>query len=317
MIVEARRINKARTTFIEGAILEYSHNGRIHAEAHPLKNDGGGTVTGRFSYSNPNLQQIPARDPQIGKMIRSLFIPEEGATWGIFDYSQQEPRITVHYSSLLGLTGAAEAVNAYSNEGADFHQIVADMAGIPRKQAKDINLGLTYGMGREKLIKELGLDQEEAARLLEVYHARVPFVRAIQDRCTRIAQQRGYITTLAGRKCHFDLWEPVGYLANEKKTPLPEQAARQEYGDNLKRSFTYKALNKLIQGSAADMTKLAMRELWKEGMVPHIQIHDELDFSIFNKEQSEMVIDKMVNCVEMRVPLVVDYESGNNWGEAV
>jgi DNA polymerase-1 len=73
----------------------------------------------------------------------------------------------------------------------------------------------------------------------------------------------------------------------------------------------------LIQGSAADMTKLAMRELWREGMVPHIQIHDELDFSIFNKEQSEMVIDKMVNCVDMRVPLVVDYESGDNWGEAV
>ena len=112
MIVEARRINKARTTFIEGAILEYSHNGRIHAEAHPLKNDGGGTVTGRFSYSNPNLQQVPARDPEIGKMIRSLFIPEEGATWGAFDYSQQEPRITVHYASLLGLEGATDAVKA-------------------------------------------------------------------------------------------------------------------------------------------------------------------------------------------------------------
>jgi len=316
MIVEARRINKARTTFIEGAILEYSHNGRIHAEAHPLKNDGGGTVTGRFSYSNPNLQQVPARDPEIGKLIRSLFIPEEGATWGAFDYSQQEPRITVHYASLLGLEGATEAVKAYSTEGADFHQIVADMAGIPRKQAKNINLGLTYGMGQQKLIRELGLEPDEALKLLETYHRRVPFIRGLQSRCTRIAEQRGCITTLGGRKCHFDLWEAVGFLHDEKQTPLPLQEAKDKYGDNLKRSFTYKALNKLIQGSAADMTKLAMRDLWKEGLVPHIQIHDELDYSIFNQEQAEIVIDRMINCVKMRVPLVVDYESGSNWGEA-
>ena len=316
MIVEARRINKARTTFIDGAILEYSHHGRIHAEAHPLKNDGGGTVTGRFSYSNPNLQQVPARDPEIGKMIRSLFIPEEGATWGAFDYSQQEPRITVHYASLLGLEGAADAVKAYSTEGADFHQIVADMAGIPRKQAKNINLGLTYGMGQQKLIRELGLEPDEALKLLETYHRRVPFIRGLQSRCTRIAEQRGCITTLGGRKCHFDLWESVGFLHDEKQSPLPRQEAKDKYGDNLKRSFTYKALNKLIQGSAADMTKLAMRDLWKEGLVPHIQIHDELDYSIFNKEQAEIVIDRMVNCVKMRVPLVVDYESGSNWGEA-
>ena len=316
MIVEARRINKARTTFIEGAILEYSHNGRIHAEAHPLKNDGGGTVTGRFSYSNPNLQQVPARDPEIGKLIRSLFIPEEGATWGAFDYSQQEPRITVHYASLLGLEGATDAVKAYSTEGADFHQIVADMAGIPRKQAKNINLGLTYGMGQQKLIREPGLEPDEAIKLLETYHRRVPFIRGLQSRCTRIAEQRGCITTLGGRKCHFDLWEAVGFLHDEKQTPLPLQEAKDKYGDNLKRSFTYKALNKLIQGSAADMTKLAMRDLWKEGLVPHIQMHDELDYSIFNQEQAEIVIDRMINCVKMRVPLVVDYESGSNWGEA-
>ncbi len=249
-------------------------------------------------------------------MIRSLFIPEEGATWGAFDYSQQEPRITVHYASLLGLEGATDAVKAYSTEGADFHQIVADMAGIPRKQAKNINLGLTYGMGQQKLIRELGLEPDEALKLLETYHRRVPFIRGLQSRCTRIAEQRGCITTLGGRKCHFDLWESVGFLHDEKQSPLPLQEAKDKYGDNLKRSFTYKALNKLIQGSAADMTKLAMRDLWKEGLVPHIQIHDELDYSIFNKEQAEIVIDRMVNCVEMRVPLVVDYESGSNWGEA-
>ena len=314
-LVAARRLNKARTTFIEGMVLEHAVDGRIHAEAHPLRNDLGGTVTGRFSYSNPNLQQVPARDPEIGKLIRSLFLPEEGARWGVFDYSQQEPRITVHYSSILGLQGADEAVRAYSNEGADFHQIVADMAGIPRKQAKNINLGLTYGMGHKKLVSELEVSEDEAQALLQIYHDRVPFIRQIQDNCKRVAEQRGHITTLGGRKCHFNLWEPVWSEGNAK-TPFPEEKAKEEYGSNLKRSFTYKALNKLIQGSAADMTKLAMRDLWKEGMVPHLQIHDELDYSIFNEDQAQLVIDRMSNCVEMRVPLVVDYESGETWGDA-
>ena len=312
MIVQIRKLNKARTTFIEKMVLGHVVDGRIHAEAHPLRNDGGGTVSGRFSYTNPNLQQVPARDPELGKMIRSLFLPEEGAEWGVFDYSQQEPRLTVHYAHQLGLNGAADAVRAYSEEGADFHQIVADMAGIPRKQAKNINLGLTYGMGRNKLINELGLEEAEAVALLETYHERVPFVRALQAQCTRIANERGYIMTLGGRQCRFDLWE-----ANTgDSTPLQEDEAREKYGDGIRRSYTYKALNRLIQGSAADMTKLAMLALWKEGYVPHIQIHDELDYSVFNDKDKQTIIHEMSNCVELSVPLIVDAEMGQTWGDA-
>ena len=312
MIVQLRKLNKARTTFIEKMVLGHVVDGRIHAEAHPLRNDGGGTVSGRFSYTNPNLQQVPARDPELGKMIRSLFLPEEGAEWGVFDYSQQEPRLTVHYAHQLGLNGAADAVRAYSEEGADFHQIVADMAGIPRKQAKNINLGLTYGMGRNKLINELGLEEAEAVALLETYHQRVPFVRALQAQCTRIANERGYITTLGGRQCRFDLWE-----ANTgDSTPLQEPEAREKYGDGIRRSYTYKALNRLIQGSAADMTKLAMLALWKEGYVPHIQIHDELDYSVFSDKDKETIIHEMSRCVDLSVPLIVDAELGQTWGEA-
>ena len=312
MIVQIRKLNKARTTFIEKMVLGHVVDGRIHAEAHPLRNDGGGTVSGRFSYTNPNLQQVPARDPELGKMIRSLFLPEEGADWGVFDYSQQEPRLTVHYAHQLGLNGAADAVRAYSEEGADFHQIVADMAGIPRKQAKNINLGLTYGMGRNKLINELGLEEAEAVALLETYHERVPFVRALQAQCTRIANERGYIMTLGGRQCRFDLWE-----ANTgDSTPLQEDEAREKYGDGIRRSYTYKALNRLIQGSAADMTKLAMLALWKEGYVPHIQIHDELDYSVFNDKDKQTIIHEMSSCVELSVPLIVDAEMGQTWGDA-
>ena len=282
LIVRARKLNKARTTFIDKMIKDHCFNGRIHAEAHAMRNDRGGTVSGRFSYSNPNLQQVPARDPEIGSLIRSLFIPEEGCQWGVFDYSQQEPRLTVHYADRMNLAGAKDAVSLYTNENADFHQIVADMANIPRKQAKTINLGLSYGMGKEKLIKELGIEELEAQALFQQYHAKVPFIRALQDQCARVAMERGYIRTFAGRRCRFNLWED----RYERTLPLPYDEAIEKYGDNLKRSYTYKALNRLIQGSAADMTKLAMLGLWEEGIVPHLQVHDEVDISIENTEQA-------------------------------
>jgi DNA polymerase I-like protein with 3'-5' exonuclease and polymerase domains len=311
MIVRARKLNKARTTFIDKMISEHAVNGRIHAEAHPLRSDAGGTVSGRFSYSNPNLQQVPARDPELGTMIRSLFIPEEKCQWGLFDYSQQEPRLTVHYANKMGLIGAKDAVTAYRDKNADFHQIVADMANIPRKQAKNINLGLSYGMGKQKLIKELGLGDTEAQALLTRYHEKVPFIRGLQDQCARVALDRGYIKTLAGRRCHFDLWEHK----YDDSMPLPLEEARDKYGDVLKRSYTYKALNRLIQGSAADMTKLAMLGLWEEGIVPHVQVHDEVDISIEDDEQAAKVSRIMENCVELAVPLVVDTELGASWGE--
>ena len=311
LIVRARKLNKARTTFIDKMIGDHVFNGRIHAEAHPMRNDRGGTVSGRFSYSNPNLQQVPARDPEIGNLIRSLFIPEEGCEWGAFDYSQQEPRLTVHYANEMNLVGSKEAVQGYTEKNVDFHQMVADMANIPRKQAKVINLGLSYGMGKEKLIRELGLDDVEAEKLFQQYHEKVPFIKALQDQCTRIANMKGFIKTIGGRRCRFDLWESKF----ERTTPLNKDDAINKYGDELKRSFTYKALNRLIQGSAADMTKLAMIELWKEGIVPHLQIHDEVDISIENHAQAKKVIEIMENCVKIAVPLLVDAELGQSWGK--
>jgi DNA polymerase I-like protein with 3'-5' exonuclease and polymerase domains len=155
-IAEAREINKAHSTFID-SITKHAVDGRIHADINQIRSDSGGTVTGRFSMSNPNLQQIPARHPELGPLIRSIFIPEKNTKWGSFDYSQQEPRILVHYAKLQNLNGVDEIVDAYNAGDADFHQVVADMAGIERKQAKTINLGLMYGMGKNKLMAELGL----------------------------------------------------------------------------------------------------------------------------------------------------------------
>jgi len=309
-IARAREINKAHTTFID-TIIKHSHKGRIHAEINQLRGDNGGTVTGRFSYSNPNLQQIPARNKELGPAIRSLFIPEEGHTWGCFDYSQQEPRLVVHYATLQNLYGVDEVLEAYREGDADFHDIVADMAEIPRSQAKTINLGLFYGMGKNKLQAELGVSKEKAQELFRQYHNKVPFVKQLMDNVTRRAQDSGKIRTLLGRLCRFHLWEPNQFGIHKV---LPHEQALAEHGPGIKRAYTYKALNKLIQGSAADMTKKAMIDLHKEGIIPHIQVHDELDISVKDKQQAELIKSVMEDAVSLEVPNKVDYESGPNWG---
>jgi DNA polymerase I-like protein with 3'-5' exonuclease and polymerase domains len=311
LIAKAREVNKAHTTFID-SILKYEHKGRIHAEINQLRNAGGGTVTGRFSYQNPNLQQIPARNKDLGPKIRSLFIPEENHTWGCFDYSQQEPRLVVHYAALYKLPSVYDVVDAYNDDpNSDFHQTVADMAEIKRTQAKTINLGLFYGMGKTKLQAELGVSKEKANELFNTYHGKVPFVKQLMDKASNRAQERGQIRTLLGRLCRFHLWEPNSFGMH--KAMLHEDAL-QEHGPGIKRAYTYKALNKLIQGSAADMTKKAMLDLHNEGIIPHIQIHDELDISIENESQAKKIIEIMENAVKLEVPNKVDYEFGKNWG---
>ena len=309
-IARAREINKAHTTFID-TIIKHNHKGRIHAEINQLRGDNGGTVTGRFSYSNPNLQQIPARNKELGPAIRSLFIPEEGHTWGCFDYSQQEPRLVVHYAALQNLYGVDEVLDAYRDGDADFHTIVADMAEIPRSQAKTINLGLFYGMGKNKLQAELGVSKDKAEDLFKQYHNKVPFVKQLMDNVMHRSQDRGQIRTLLGRLCRFHLWEPNQFGIHKA---LPHDAALTEHGPGIKRAYTYKALNKLIQGSAADMTKKAMLELYKEGIIPHVQVHDELDISVKSKEHAEKIINIMEDAVSLEIPNKVDYESGPNWG---
>jgi DNA polymerase I-like protein with 3'-5' exonuclease and polymerase domains len=309
-IARAREINKAHTTFID-TIIKHEHKGRIHAEINQLRSDQGGTVTGRFSYANPNLQQIPARNKELGPMIRSLFIPEDNCKWGVFDYSQQEPRLVVHYATLDQFPSVYDVVDSYNNEDVDFHQIVADMAQIPRLQAKTINLGLFYGMGKNKLQAELGVDKDDASDLFSKYHEKVPFVKQLMESTMDRAQDSGKVRTLLGRLCRFHLWEPNQFGIHK---PLKHEDALKEHGPGIRRAYTYKALNRLIQGSAADMTKKAMIELYKEGIKPHIQVHDELDISVESAEHADKIKTIMEEAVTLEVPNKVDYESGPNWG---
>ena len=325
LIVEARNLNKTSGTFIN-SIMKHCHaDGRIHSHINQLRSDDGGTVSGRISMRNPNLQQIPARDPIYGPMIRSLFLPEENEQWAAIDFSQQEPRILVHYAHVYGKTrgipleGASEFVQAYNEKPeTDFHSLVAEMASIPRKQAKTINLGLIYGMGVNKMSEELDIDVDEAKVLVKQYHARVPFVKGLMSGVMNRLNDKtsgGALRSLEGRKCRFDSWEPDTFAMN-KALPFKEAVAAYGPTTRLKRAFTYKALNRLIQASAADMTKKAMVQLHKMGKLPLLQIHDELAMSVTNLEEAQEIAKVMENAVLLEVPNVCDIEMGPSWGEA-
>ena len=317
LIREAREINKFHSTFID-SIQRYVHKGRIHSEINQLRSDQGGTVSGRLSYSNPNLQQIPARNKEFGNKIRSLFLPEEGRQWGSFDYSQQEPRLVAHYAASVDIdgsfTGADEFIKAYESDEADFHQIVADMAGISRTNAKTINLGLFYGMGKAKLARELGISKDAAENLLGKYHTRVPFVKRLAEAVTNSASKYGFIRTIRGRKCRFNMWEPATFGMNKA---MRYEEAKAIYGNNIRRAFTYKALNRLIQGSAADQTKQAMINCYKQGFKPMLQIHDELCFSINEESDIIKIKEVMESAIEyLKVPFKTDVALGASWGNA-
>jgi len=366
LIAKAREFDKAENTFIVG-LLKFVHNGRIHADINQIRGEKGGTITGRFSMSNPNLQQIPAKG-FIGKNMRALFLPEEGCTWGSFDYSQQEPRIVVHYALKLKMGGTKELVESYQKDpNADFHRIVAIMANIPRITAKTINLGLFYGMGKNKLAEQLSLDYTEATKLFNTYHAKVPFVKQLSNNLQKFAARNKFLYTLADRFCRFDKWEPLDKRWNpkekkyvvkvmetqkdeegkiikdkngkevkkevEKPVPLlskedailryksersdkgyPPDKDCEYFETHYQPAFIYRALNKLVQGSAADMTKKAMVNLYEKGILPHIQIHDELCISIKNEEEKNVIKTIMEKAIELEIPNKVDYQSGPSWG---
>ena len=323
LIVEARDLNKMQGTFID-SILRYVHKERIHSHINQVRSDDGGTVSGRISMNNPNLQQIPARHPELGPMIRSLFLPDK-KYWCSIDFSQQEPRILTHYAKIYGdyqnvpMPGAPEFVTEYTeNPDADFHSMVAEMADIPRKQAKTLNLGLMYGMGVKKMCVELGMDEDAAKSLIDQYHSRVPFVKML----TKGVQKKlddprssGSIRSLKGRKCRFDLWEPATF---EMHKALPREEAIAAHGPTtrLKRAYTYRALNRLVQASAADQVKASMLAVYQAGYTPMLQVHDELAFSVDTLEEAKKLEEIMINAIELVVPSKCDIELGPSWGEA-
>ena len=338
-VLEIREYNKANTTFVD-TILNHQYKGRIHCQFNQLRSDEGGTVSGRFSSSHPNLQQVPARHPEIKKMIRGLFIPEEGCKWGSFDYSAQEPRWLMHYASKTPATRDNEMVidivNQYQNTDLDFHQMVADIADVDRTTAKVINLGIMYGMGIGKLANVMGgIPFEDAKAIRNDYDEKVPFIKGMASSVMKVAAERQEIRTLLGRKCRFPMRELKGYnkgassLIHKDRleerwedimdTPLEEREAGWKSKDpqRYQVAFTYKSLNRLIQASSADQTKMAMKLCFDHGYLPMLTVHDELCFSIKSEEEVKEIKHLMENCVpDFSIPSIIDVGTGTDWGNA-
>lgn len=300
-----RRLMTVRTLFVEGFFLGLSTNGRVYPQVHPLPTDDNGTVSGRSSCSDPNLQQLSAKDPEMAREVRGLCLPEEGAEWAALDYSQQEPRLAVHFSLLAGVAGAKQVAQKYiENPRTDFHQMVADLGHISRGQAKILNLALIYGKGEAATCRELGFETEvirtrsgrecevagpEGKKFLESYHNIVPFVSGLKDACKRAAK-RGWIRTLLGRRCRF--------------------------GENKSRDHT--AVNRLVQGSAADQLKKANVDMYEQlNEIPLVNVHDEAGVNKVSDRQIKQVVECMIETTPLEVPVVVDVATGSNWGEAL
>ena len=336
LINEAREYEKLRGTFIEGYILNGHVNGRIHTSFHPLRkaDDEGekGTISGRFSSTDPNLQNIPTRT-ELGKLIRELFIAEKGMNFYAADYSQMEYRLLVHYATIAGCKGVDAAQKAYrENPDTDFHAMVADLTGLDRKPAKNLNFGLCYGMGVKKLAASLNLvdaDGEplpEALKIMDIYHRRAPFIKEIYNLASNRAERQGYVKTILGRRCRFNLYGPHYREEGIYAAPLPYQAALAAYGADIKRSGTHKALNRVLQGSNADATKKAMVNIWESGLLKKdsitlgLTVHDELDGSVIPGEEGGKALAQlkefMADAVKLKVPVLVSSNIGQNWAEA-
>lgn len=331
-IREIRRLNKLRAVFIESYILNNHVNSIVYGQFHLLRGDKNGARSGRFSSSTPDLQNIPSRDLELAMIIRGMYEPDLGhKCWRKYDYSQIEYRFLAHYA--VGPGSDQIRAQYCADPNTDYHEftldLVAPVAGWDvstaqarhdvRKPTKTINFGLIYGMGVPKLTRSLGLTLTAGKSLFASYHRAVPFAKATMDACSNEAKQTGIITTILGRRSRFDLWGPAHW--SEDAIGLPMNLAILKYG-NITRAYTHKALNRRLQGSAADLMKTAMDICEQDGIfdetgVPRLTVHDELDFSDpggRDKAFKEMH-HVMETCMPLRVPVIAGLETGSTWGD--
>jgi DNA polymerase I-like protein with 3'-5' exonuclease and polymerase domains len=350
----AKKMSTLRSTFVDG-VKHHLTNGRAHCTFNQLrrqKDDGSGDTEGaafgRLSSANFNFQNQPARDEEIGPMWRSIYVPdfvEDGCQWAALDYSQQEPRQAVHSAIESGpkaigqaaYESALEAARRYRDDPTmDFHQMMADMAGIKRKPAKNIFLGLSYGMGGAKLCRDLGLP---TAWRLQWGQGRQRKSRDFETREECAAKAN------AGREAGYQVrfWEVAGKEGQtltdtfDKRVPfvrrmaqyMQDTAEKQGYIETLSGrrcrfpkkddgtfDWLHKAFNRRIQGGSADQTKMALVAMDDEGLYVQLQVHDEIDGSM-TPEDARRGAEIMENVVQLSVPMKVDVEMGPSWGESM
>lgn len=324
-VYQYRRINKIRKDFIDGLFLKYNVNGRIHPQWFQSRNSkegsdlASGAATGRITGSKPNLTQIPSRDKELGPMCRKLVLPESGALYCKGDFSSQEPRWVLHYAYLMKLPGAADVRRRYlEDKTTDFHQITRDMVEdksgvvLTRRDAKTINLGITYGMGEPKLADDLGITREDAKLLMKTYHHNVPFLKSIAEQMMERVHEVGFIRTWGGRIRRFNQWESANW--GDPGLYSSREEALQHYV-SVVRAKAHKALNSAVQGTAADQMKQALLDLNSEGILPILQVYDETGTSVETEAQGYRVCEIMENALLGEVPALVEPSFGKNWGE--
>jgi DNA polymerase-1 len=337
-INEIREHEKIRGTFIESYILNSHNNGRLHCQFHPLRGESGGAKTGRYSSSDPNLQNIPTRT-ELGKKIRKLFVPDEGhLCFEKNDHSQIEYRMLAHFavgpgSEELRATYRRDPRTDYHDRvfqkfcaqvGLDYAHMGKEEKATRRKPLKNINFGLIYGQSQSSLAYKAGMSKQDADEFFETYHESAPYVKPTMAAIAASVQELGYIQTILGRRVRFNLWEPRRHERGVK--PLPYRAALAAYGSNIKRAGDYKGTNYTFQGSAADVMKAGMLRAYRDGVFdvigfPKMQVHDELDFSVISDNNLQKSgYSHLRHCLEnaiptVRVPLFVDSSRGANWGE--
>jgi len=326
-IVEVRKLEKIKNTFIKSYLLDSHVNGKIFCQFHLLRNDNYGARGGRFSSSNPNLQNITARDELWAPLIRGLFRPDAGhKQWRKMDASQIEYRFLAHFAVGEGSDEIRAMYN--SDPTTDYHvlaqTLIKDITGVELKRlpTKTINFGLIYGMGKKTLSGALGVNMSEGEKLFSAYHRGLPFAKATMEYYSQQALDFGIITTIRGRRSYFDTFEPDDWGRRDVRAPaLTYEKALQTYGPNIRRAFSHKALNRVLQGSAADLLKEAMLQCWEQGLfdetgVPRLTVHDELDFSDPGGKDKyfEEIRRVFENAIKLNVPVLVDEEVGPDWG---
>lgn len=310
-IKELRTLDAAIKKFVDGALMDNKIRGRIHATFYPALRDEGGTITGRFSCRDPNMQNVSAREGKYGKEIRSIFIPEEDCILLAFDYKQIEYKTFLNYA--CG-EGAKEARQRFiSDPSTDYHQMVVDMMGWAlllgekeaRHHAKNFNFGSIYGLGVKSFAQKFRKDLmplalqrgmtvlDLAAELMDDYFKKATFVRPTMRAIQNKGQTRGYVRTFAGRR---------------QRMPADNKA--------------YKLVNYLCQGGASDILKKGLVDSWEAGIFDtlkmHLTVHDENVASMpLTREGIEAAIafgDCMEQAYKIHIPITIDREAGINWG---
>lgn len=319
IINNIREMEKMNGTFIQSYIIDKNVNGWLHPQFHPLRGEESGTMLGRFSSTDPNLQNIPGRT-KLGKRVRDCFEPDPGHyRWRKHDYSQVHYRILAHFAVDRGDGSADKLRQSYNdNPDMDYHfnmyQTVAptmtNLNGSPwsidytqtpdedgvlqyneeiqghRRIIKNINFSGIYGVGEEtvgfKYLK--GLSKAQVKAFLKAFHEGAPFIKATTEDIAKEAERYGFVRTLLGRRVRFNMWEPMAFKHDKEQVPLPYDLAIKKWGSFIRLAYLYRAVNYKFQGSEPDIMKTGMLNLWNSGVfdyigVPRVTVHDELGWS--------------------------------------